>query len=100
MAYILKAPPEPFCELWAALFKEAILSVFPTTAAQLKYVCLELGVAISQPQTEQAAKIMYDYEAATMTRHSEAVEVLRGLKSRGLKLCLITKFGGGPCGMA
>jgi putative hydrolase of the HAD superfamily len=90
MAEVLNAPPGEFCELWVALFQEGVLGVFSTTEAQIEYACKKLGVSATDLAIKQSARIMQDYEAATMLPRSEAVEVLRGLKNQNLKIGLIT----------
>jgi putative hydrolase of the HAD superfamily len=90
MAVILKAPPEAFWERWAALFREGVLGIFPTSEAKIEYICRELGVGANATQISAAARLRYEYEAATMLPRPEAVEVLRDLKSRGLKIGLIS----------
>jgi putative hydrolase of the HAD superfamily len=90
MAVVLKTPPEPFWELWSALFKSGVLGIFPTPESKVEHICRKLGIQVSAEAVHRTAQIRYDYEAATMVPRPEAVEVLRGLKSKGLKIGLIT----------
>ncbi len=90
MAVVLQAPPEAFWEWWRATFTEGILGIFPTPEARINHICRRLGVPVSEDAVQKAARMRFDYEAATMLPRPEAVEVLSDLKKRGLKLGLIS----------
>jgi putative hydrolase of the HAD superfamily len=90
MAVILKAPPEAFWERWTALTSEATLGILPSPEAKIERIGRDLGLQFAAAAVQQAARLRYQYEAATMLPRPEAVEVLSDLKSRGLKIGLIT----------
>jgi putative hydrolase of the HAD superfamily len=90
IAGVVKAPPEAFHSLWMELFDESLTGFFATPEAKIEHICRKLGIAVSGNTVKQAAKIRYDHEASTMLPRPEAEEVLVGLKSRNLKIGLIS----------
>jgi putative hydrolase of the HAD superfamily len=86
----IPAPPEDFWRLWSDTFNQSILGLFPNYEAKIKHICQELGVDISELKIKVVALRMSTYAANSMVPRPEAVEVLTQLKSKGLRIGLVT----------
>jgi putative hydrolase of the HAD superfamily len=86
----IPAPPEAFWKLWSATFNQSILGVFPSYEAKITHICHELGIVTNDQKIQAVAARMSAYAATSMVPRPEAREVLAYLKSRGLKIGLIT----------
>ena len=90
MASILSASPETFWQLWSGTFRESILGILPDSKAKIIHICDKLGLNPEQEKIIKAEQIRFDYEALSMVPRPEAVGVLLALKSKGLKIGLIS----------
>jgi putative hydrolase of the HAD superfamily len=90
MAVVLAAPEEEFWLAWKAAFNQRVLGIPPDLESQIAAVCRQLGRVVDQDRVRQAARIRSAYEKETIAPRPDAVPTLTALRSRGLKLGLIS----------
>jgi len=90
MASVLSAPTDKFTQLWFDTGNKRMTGVFPSTVANIEYICRELGVPLEDTKTRLAAQIRFDFTARAMTPQADAIKVLSHLKSEGYKTGLIS----------
>ncbi|RLG70095.1 MAG: hypothetical protein DRO11_06725 [Methanobacteriota archaeon] len=90
MAEILSAPKKDFQRLWADTHQERATGVFPTIKDNIIYLCRKLGLAPTPDQVEAATQKRLDLIKKALTPRPDAVKTLSELRSRGLRVGLIT----------
>jgi putative hydrolase of the HAD superfamily len=90
MATLVSAPPETFWRMWISVLDESLLGIIPGPELKIKYLCQKLGVPVEENRVLEAGQMFMAYETLNMVVRPGAVEVITQLKSRGLKIGLIT----------
>ncbi|OGO07361.1 MAG: hypothetical protein A2Y92_01920 [Chloroflexi bacterium RBG_13_57_8] len=90
MSAVLEAPPEEFSKLWRDTFKLRTNGTHRTHQDSIRYICRELGMAVTEEQIEKTAAIRLDYTIKTLKPRPDAVPVIKKLKSMGYKVGLIS----------
>ncbi|UCE75458.1 MAG: HAD family hydrolase [Methanomassiliicoccales archaeon] len=90
MADVLKVSSDDFVRLWIETFNNRITGKFQTPESNIEYICRQLGVIPEAQYIKSAAKIRRDFTRSMLKPRNDACEVLSNLKSKGLKIGLIT----------
>lgn len=90
MASILSAPEDEFWQLWKASFNQRALGILPDLESQIRSVCRQLGQEVNGDKMREAARVRFDYEKQATIPRPEAIKTLSALKSRGVKIGLIS----------
>ncbi len=105
VASILTTPFSDFWRLWSETAHDRSLGIIPTIEDNIELICNTLGISIDNEKIELATKIRYDFIASIMIPRQDVVEALSSLKSKGLKIGLISNctsetpivWGNSPC---
>ena len=90
MASVLDVPPDKFIRLWIDTFPQRATGVLPTFEAIVEYICQKLGANVSDTNVKSAAQIRNSFTARSVIPRAGSLETLSGLKSKGLKIGLIS----------
>ena len=90
IAEICGAPQESFQTLWVQGFDMFNSREYAVQERQAASVCQQLGISVTEAQVKYAAELWSAFALASMTPRLEALETLKTLKSRGLKIGLIS----------
>ena len=90
MASVLGVPPDRFIRLWIDAFPQRATGVLPTLLANIEYVCQQLGARVDDNKAELAAQIRFNFTVRSVTPRVGSVETISRLKSKGLKIGLIS----------
>jgi putative hydrolase of the HAD superfamily len=90
MSSALGTPQEDFSQLWRDTFSLRTNGTHRTQQESIRYICRELGVAVTEAQVEKAAAIRLEYTLKTLQPRREAVLVIKNLKSLSYKIGLIS----------
>ncbi|MFC1949831.1 HAD family hydrolase [Chloroflexota bacterium] len=90
MASIFKISFDDFKRLWYETADERNTGILRFVEDNVEYICQKLGVPADDTKVKHATRLRYDFVAETMKPRQDAVEVLSQLRSRGLKLGLIS----------
>jgi len=90
MASVLKVPFDDFKRLWYETAYERNIGIMRFIEDNIEYICKQLGVQADDVKIKLATKIRYDFVADTMKPRQDAIDVLSQLRSRGLKIGLIS----------
>lgn len=88
MAAALGVPSEDFKMLWYETSEKRQLGTLPTIEANLSYVCSRLGRVVDDKIIESAVEIRRLW--TSFKPRSDALEVLRSLRRKDLRIGLIT----------
>ncbi len=90
MSRVLNVPAEDFSRLWRETFRLRTNGTHRTHQESIRYICRELGAAVTEEQIEKAADLRLAYTIKTLKPRKEAVPVIKKLKSTGYKVALIS----------
>lgn len=90
MADLMSASREAFVQQWFATVKQRMTGQFPTVQANIEAICSTLSVPFDLAGCERAVKERYAYTRATTVPRPGAITALQELRTRGLKLGLIS----------
>jgi putative hydrolase of the HAD superfamily len=90
MASVLKVPFADFKRLWYETAHERNTGIMGFIEDYIECICRRLGTKVDDMQIRQATKIRYDFVADTIKPRPDAIDVLSKLRSRGLKIGLIS----------
>jgi putative hydrolase of the HAD superfamily len=90
MALILKIPFADFKRLWYETAHERNMGIMGFIEDNIGYICRKLGTKADDMKIKKATEIRYDFVADTIKPRSDAIGVLSQLRSRGLKIGLIS----------
>jgi len=90
MSAVLKVKPEEFSKLWRDTFYLRTNGTHHTHQDSIRYICREIGAAVTEEQVERTAAIRLDYTIKTLKPRKEAVPVIKRLKAMGHKVGLIS----------
>jgi putative hydrolase of the HAD superfamily len=90
MAVLMGAPHEAFVQQWFDTVKPRMTGQFPSVRANIEAICATLSVPFDAANCERAVKERYAYTRATTAPRRNAIEMLRELRARGLKIGLIS----------
>ena len=90
MASVLKVPFDDFKRLWYETAHERNIGIMRFIEDNIEYICKRLGAHADDMKIKQATKIRYDFVADTIKPRPDAIDVLSQLRSRGLKIGLIS----------
>jgi putative hydrolase of the HAD superfamily len=93
MAKNVGIPYHEFWQLVAETGQGWYSGYYSSVEARLKDICRRWGVESDDTQVTQAAKYHYEFITNAIVPEQEVMEVLNILKSRGLRLGLITNCG-------
>ncbi|MBN1161284.1 MAG: GNAT family N-acetyltransferase [Dehalococcoidales bacterium] len=96
MISILKAPHDEFLKLWFGTAERRAIGVFRTLEENLRYICRELNISVTEKQMAEASRIRHDYVAKSLTPREGTIEVLAYLKSGGYKVGLVSNCSTEP----
>jgi putative hydrolase of the HAD superfamily len=91
VAEMVGAPPDAFMRVWAETWEERNRGDLPTAADNTRLICERLGVPPPTPEQLAAAdEFRMQVCRETFLVRSDAIETLRALRERGLKLGMIS----------
>jgi len=90
MSAALNAPADNFAKWWRDSFYLRTNGSHKTHQESIRYICRELGIAVTETQVERAAAIRLDYTIRTLVPRADAVPVIKKLKAMGFKVGLIS----------
>lgn len=90
MASVLGVPSDRFIRLWIDTFPQRVTGVLPTLLANIEYICQKLRAHVADDKAELAAQIRFNFTVRSVTPRAGSVETLSHLKSKGLKIGLIS----------
>jgi putative hydrolase of the HAD superfamily len=91
MAETLSLPTDRFLEMWTRdTYIDRTTGRFPTTEANILYICRALGAEPNRAQLEAAAQMRLQLNRRWMVPRPDAVATLRELKGAGVRLGLIS----------
>jgi putative hydrolase of the HAD superfamily len=89
-ARMVGAPAEEFLRLWRETFDDRMTGKLPSIAANIEYVCRELGVRPTAEALAAAAKLHSEIALRYFVPRKEALETITKLKATGHKIGLIS----------
>ena len=90
MASLLGVPFDDFKRLWYETADERNTGILRFVEDNVEYICKQLGVPADDTDIKRATGLRYDFVAETMKPREGALDVLSQLRSRGLKLGLVS----------
>jgi len=90
MSSLLSVPNYEFLRLWSGTSKQRFTGIFPDIEANLKHICQELKVQVTDALIEEAARIRFNFAVRSMKLKPGSIEVVSSLKSDGFRLALIS----------
>lgn len=90
IADVLGVDAETYRKLWEPRFKERMTGEIPDGENQFDEILTKMGAETSREQRIQAAQLHVDLLRDALVPKPEAVQVLTTLRSRGLRLGLVT----------
>ncbi|MFC1900711.1 HAD family hydrolase [Chloroflexota bacterium] len=90
IASALRVPYDNFRPVWDETARDRSLGNIPTSRANLENVYHKLGIPTDNEKIELAAKIRHEFFEIAMKPRSDALDVLSQLRSKGIKLGLIS----------
>ncbi len=90
MADLMGAPREAFVQLWFDTVVQRMTGEFTSVHANVEAICATLSVPFDAESCEQAVQERYAYEREHIVPRSTALETLREIRERGLKVGLIS----------
>ncbi len=90
MAAVLKVPHDDFSKLWRETFPERVNGSHATHQESIAYICRKLNVPVTEEQIEQAAAIRLEYTVKSLKPRTDAVQVIKKLKSLGYQIGLVS----------
>jgi len=86
--------PTEFRTLWRDFYVDRLTGVHPGESANIRWACDQMGVEVSPIQIERANQVYLDYAIPfLMTPRNGAIEMLKDLKSRGIRIGLLSDCG-------
>lgn len=96
MTSVLKAPYDEFMKLWFDTAERRVTGIFRTLEENLRYICRELNITVTEIQLTRASRIRRDYVIKTLIPREGTIEVLAHLKSVGYKIGLVSNCSSEP----
>lgn len=90
MADLMGASREAFVQKWFDTVVPRMTGEFASVRANIEAICATLSVPFDAANCEQAVKERYVYARAHVIPRTSAIETLRQLRARGLRIGLIT----------
>lgn len=90
MAEALCVPRDEFVRLWHETSEQRAQGLLHSPEGNIEYACQQLGVKPEDSQRKFAARIRSDYTRRSIVPRSDAISVLRRLKSTGHSTGLIS----------
>lgn len=94
MAAIMGAPAEGFVQGWLTTFNQRVTGQYASVAGNIEAVCVALGVPVDAARCAEAVALRLDYTRRHLGPRTAALPVLREVRSRGLKVGLISDCSG------
>jgi putative hydrolase of the HAD superfamily len=96
MISILKVPHDEFMKLWLGTVDRRVIGAFRTVEENLRYICRELNVTVTEKQMAKASRVRLNYVAKSLTPREGTIDVLAHLKSGGYKVGLVSNCSSEP----
>lgn len=94
MCAILKTPRDDFRRLWAASFHDRCTGAHGDQRDSYRFICRELGIAVSDDQIEEAFQLRLAYTVKTLVPRPDTLATLQELRSRGYGTALLSDCSG------
>lgn len=96
MASILQVPCDEFYRLWMQTASQRAVGAFPTLEENLKHICVELNIPVTDDRLTSASRARFDYVARSLVPKPDAIPVLSELRSRGCRTALVSNCSQEP----
>ncbi len=94
LSAILKTPPRDFRRLWADTFHARCTGAHGDQRASYRFICRELGVAVSEAQVEEAFQRRLAFTVRSLQPRPDTITTLHAIRGAGLKTALISDCSG------
>ena len=90
MAHDLRVPKEPFASVWKETLGEQLKGEFPSLESMIRFLLQQLNCPMYSEGLDSAVKRRLAVERASLRPRSDALAALTCLRSRGLRIGVIT----------
>ena len=90
IAKILSLPAEKFFRFWRETFDQRVRGDFKTFDENIEYISKLLELPVDEHDIQKALKVRFDYTKRELKPRVDAIDVLKKIKFKGLKIGLIT----------
>lgn len=90
MASALSLPSDDFRRAWFETSRERNAGAFQSSEADVEHICGRFGVTPDEGRVQLAVEARLDYIRHVMMPQPDAIEVLSGIREKGLKTALIS----------
>lgn len=94
MGIAVGADPAEFRSLWREFYVDRLTGVYPSESHNICWVCEQLKIDASNAQVDRSTQIYMDFAMPFLNvPRDSAIELLTGLKERGIKTGLLSDCG-------
>ena len=90
MAAVLGASSEDFTRIWFDTFNLRSTGQLKSPAGNILYACKQLNITCTNEQVRRASEIRTKFTVESIAPRKDALETLKALKAKGLKVGLIS----------
>lgn len=96
VAVVVSIPTDDFLQAWAETAPRRGTGYFPTTEANIAFICQELGRPIEAGKVAEAARMRFEFWRAALMPRKDSLATLAQLKASGYKIGLISNCSQEP----